>query len=169
MAIERKSEDFLDFRRLKSQAAIMKKTYGTKGFLVVEHNLDDLIEISKIHFHRDMKKSILGIVASLAVREGIVPIFCSNQAYAAYIIRALCEKGNDGKVSVIKLSRPRVKKKDKQIHLLCGLPGVEEIMAQRLLDKFGTVQAIMNATDDELIDVEKMGKTKAGKILEVLR
>jgi len=115
-----------------------------------------------------MKKSILGIVASLAVREGIVPIFCSNQAYAAYIIRALCEKGNDKKISIIKLSRPRVKKKDKQIHLLCGLPGIDETMAQRLLNRFSTVRAIMNAKEDELLEIEKIGKIKVQKILDVL-
>lgn len=169
VAIERKSEDFLDFKRLKTQAAIMKSTYGDRSYLVVEHNLDDIVELSTNYFHKDMKTSILGIVASLAVREKIVPIFCSNQAYAAYIIRALCEKGNDSKISAIKLSKPRVKKKDRQVHFLCGLPGIEETIALRLLDKFGTVQTIINASEEEFLGIEKLGKIKVEKILNVLR
>lgn len=168
VAIERKSHDFLDFKRLKVQAAILKNAYGNKAFLVVEHNLDDIIANSGKHFNNDKTKQILGMVASLAIREGLVPIFCSNPEYAAYIIHALCEKGNDGKESVIKKSRPRQSHQDRQIHFLCGIPGVEEVLAQRLLEKFGTVKDIANATVEQIQKVEGVGQKKAHAIMEVM-
>lgn len=167
--IERKSHDFLDFKRLKMQASIMKNAYGENAYLVVEHNLDDLIKESKQYFQRDKTTHILGMVASLAEREKLVPIFCSNQQYAAYIIKSLCFKGNDGRVSDVKISKPRSKKLDYQIHFLCGLPGVEEEIAKRLLDKFGTVQNLVNATKEDLQEVERIGKVKAENIYKVLR
>lgn len=169
VVVERKSSDFLDFQRVRSQASIMQSTYGRNAFLVIERSLADIIEESTYHFQRDMTNQILGFVASLSVRTGIVPIFCSNPKYAAYIIKSLCQKGNDDKSTTMKLSRPRVKREDKLIHFLCGLPHVDITMAERLLARFGSIQAISQASQEELIEVEGIGKTKAEKIYSLMR
>jgi DNA excision repair protein ERCC-4 len=168
VAIERKSWDFLDFKRLKTQAIILKNTYGNKGFLVIEHNLDEIILQSKSTFKDDKTKQILGMVASLSIREGLVPIFASCPEYAAYIIKSLCEKGNDGKVVNIKVSRPRQSHSDKTIHMLCGIPGVDEVIAQRLIDKFGTVRNIANASFEDIMTVEGIGEKKAKNVYKVM-
>jgi Fanconi anemia group M protein len=168
VCIERKSYDFLDFKRLKTQAAIIKNAYGDKAFLVVEHNLDNIIVNSFRHFKDDKTTQILGMVASLAVREGLVPIFCSNPEYAAYIIKALCEKGNDGKEPTIKKSKPRQSHQDKQIHFLCGISGIEEVLAQRLLERFKSIKELSNATIEQIQEVEGIGQKKAYDILKTL-
>ena len=50
-----------------------------------------------------------------------------------------------------------------------GLPGISATMAERLLLHFGTVERIMTASEEELMEVEGIGKKKARAIREVLR
>jgi len=170
VGIERKSEDFTNLEKMSIQIKELKANYGDRAYLVVSANLDDLIKVSKMVRHKDMTKSILGIVASLAVRYNVPPIFCSNDDYAAYIMKALMVKGNDNKVNTaIKAIRPNETKGDRQIHIICGLPGVSEVMAERLLKEFGTVQNVMNADTKALIKVKGISNKKADKIAEVLR
>jgi len=60
-------------------------------------------------------------------------------------------------------SRPKGKRK-KQLFILQGLPGVGSERAARLLDEFGSVEAVATATGEELQSVEGIGKHIAEKI-----
>ncbi len=55
-------------------------------------------------------------------------------------------------------------KRGLQSHILQGLPGVGCRLAARLLDRFGTVESIVQAAEAELQDVSGIGKRKAAKI-----
>ena len=58
--------------------------------------------------------------------------------------------------------------KSKQLYLLQGLPKVGPMLAKRLLLHFKSVSSIMNATLEELIEVDGIGRISAVKIREVL-
>ena len=47
--------------------------------------------------------------------------------------------------------------------------GVSDILAQRLLDRFDSVENTINATVKELTEVEGIGKVKAKKMKAVLK
>ncbi len=64
-------------------------------------------------------------------------------------------------------SRPKGKRK-KQLFILQGLPGVGSERAARLLDEFGSVEAVVTATSEELQSVEGVGKHIAEKIRRVV-
>jgi len=169
VGVERKSTDFLDFNKMRQQISELNTNFD-KAYLVVDCNLDKLITESKKYYHKDMTKSILGMVASLAVRFNTPPIFCSNKKYAAYIIKSLLEKGNDGKaVENIKGIRPAQKKEDKQVHILSSFPNISDTLAKRLLNHFDSLIEIFKATPEELSEVEGIGKIKAKEIYEVIR
>ncbi|MEJ2102356.1 MAG: helix-hairpin-helix domain-containing protein [Desulfobacterales bacterium] len=59
--------------------------------------------------------------------------------------------------------RPGAKRK-KQPFILQGLPGVGSERAARLLDAFGSVEAVMTATGQQLQSVEGIGRQIAEKI-----
>ncbi len=59
--------------------------------------------------------------------------------------------------------RPRGKRKT-QLHLLQGLPGVGPKRARRLLDRFGSVEAVLTAAAEELALVEGVGEGTAQAI-----
>jgi ERCC4-type nuclease len=65
-------------------------------------------------------------------------------------------------------SRPKGKRK-KQLFILQGLPGVGSERAARLLDEFGSVEAVITATSKELQSVEGIGKNIAEKIKWAVR
>lgn len=55
-------------------------------------------------------------------------------------------------------------KKSRQIYLLQGLPGVGHERALRLLEKFGSVEAVICAGREELLTVEGIGAKTADRI-----
>lgn len=59
--------------------------------------------------------------------------------------------------------RPKGKKK-RQAFILQGLPGIGAQMAKRLLDTFGTVEAVISASSEQLQSVEGIGQKTAEKI-----
>ena len=65
-------------------------------------------------------------------------------------------------------SRPKGKRK-KQLFILQGLPGVGRKRAVRLLEEFGSVEAVVTATCEELQSVEGIGKNVAGRIKWAVR
>jgi len=59
--------------------------------------------------------------------------------------------------------RPKTKK-GRQFYILQGLPGVGHERARRLLEKFGSVEAVMLASQNELLTVEGVGAKTANRI-----
>jgi len=51
-----------------------------------------------------------------------------------------------------------------QLYILQGLPGVGPERASRLLDRFGTVEASISASSNELQSVDGIGENIAEKI-----
>ena len=63
--------------------------------------------------------------------------------------------------------RPR-RLKSRQLFVLQGLPKVGPTVAKRLLAHFGSVSSVMNATVEDLMQVEGLGRISAERIREVL-
>ena len=59
--------------------------------------------------------------------------------------------------------RPKTKKR-KQIYILQGLPGIGRQRAERLLDAFGSVEAVITASCEDLQSVNGIGAGVAEKI-----
>ena len=59
--------------------------------------------------------------------------------------------------------RPKNKRK-RQLYILQGLPGVGPEKAARLLARFGSVEATISASSDELQSIDGIGKSIADKI-----
>ena len=51
---------------------------------------------------------------------------------------------------------------------MAGFPGVNTTLAKRLLQQFGSIINLANASIEELAEVHGIGKTKAQTIREVL-
>ena len=57
----------------------------------------------------------------------------------------------------------------RQLFLVQGLPNVSATLAQRLLERFGSVKGIADATPDELMEVEGVGRVIAEGIHTIMR
>jgi DNA excision repair protein ERCC-4 len=58
--------------------------------------------------------------------------------------------------------------KSRQLYILQGLPGVGPVIAKRLLKRFGTLSAALNAGVEELCQVEGIGTASGKKIRHIL-
>jgi len=56
-----------------------------------------------------------------------------------------------------------------KIHILEGFPGIGTDRAERLLMKFGNLQAVFTAEDEELLKVPGLGKKTVERLIEVLK
>ncbi len=57
--------------------------------------------------------------------------------------------------------------REQQEFLIAALPGVGSMLAKNLLQKMKSIKNIVNASEEELRDVEKIGKIKASQIRRV--
>lgn len=55
-----------------------------------------------------------------------------------------------------------------QEYIIESLPGVGPTIAKNLLNKFKNVKNIFNASEEELIEVDKIGKIKAKEIKKII-
>ncbi len=62
---------------------------------------------------------------------------------------------------------PDLPEMDKKRYVLASLPSVGDVLAKNLLDHFGTIAAVVNASEKQLQRVEGVGKVKAKKIHEI--
>ena len=114
--------------------------------------------------------SYLGALISLIVDFGIPVIFSRNEKETAIIIHMLLKRAMErGKKEIsLRIKRPRMGTKEYQRFIVESLPGVGPSLADSLLRRFKTVERVMTASEEELIEVKNLGEKLAKRIREVL-
>lgn len=164
VVVERKSTaDFVDSLidgRLFDQLKELKAY--PRPFLVLEGD--------SLYGHRNISwEAILGAVAAVTVDHGI-PVLQSKDAQdtARFLVAvAKREQHRENRKLAVRHGKP-LSDDDRQLYLLCGLPGVSDVLARRLLERFGSVAAVFAAGVRELAEVEGLGPAKASEIRRVL-
>ena len=165
LTVERKTaRDFLisiiDLR-LFNQVANLKKNCS-HPFLLIEGN----------PYATDLDfdpRAIRGALLSVQTGWQVPVIFSRSKEDSVDVMVTVGRQDEVTTDGVILRGGYRPKKlKTRQLYLLQGLPDVGPKLAKRLLNHFHSVGQIMSATVDELMEVEGVGKCRAGKIREVL-
>ncbi|MCD4663626.1 MAG: hypothetical protein K8R68_00040 [Bacteroidales bacterium] len=163
--VERKTKD--DFilsilhNRLFSQCSKMKKDISLPLLIIEGNPYKTNYEISRA--------SVKGALLSVSVAWQI-PVFFSNSKEDTTEILIMTGKQmlND-KYPVIRKGYKPKKPDNLQRYFIQGLPAVGPLLAIRMLNHFGSIENIMNASLEELIQVEGIGKTKALKMIDFLK
>ena len=168
VCIERKTtEDFLDTlfgadRSLFEQIISMKHNY-LRPLLVIEG--EGLYTRRRIS-----PNAIRGIIASIAIDYGVPIIFTADESETAAFLYSIAKREQvERKRSV----NPHAQKSshtliERQEYLVSAISEVGPVIARNLLKHFGSVKGIVNATEEELIQVDKVGEKTAKKIKEVM-
>ena len=166
IGVERKTvDDFLDslmngklFRQLQN----LRDSYA-RPILVVEG--EDLFTKRNISHH-----AIYGSFISILVDFGIPIISTKNARETADLlyIATKREQRQDKKSVALRGEKPSPSQRQRQQYILEGLPNVSSVLAQRLLDHFGSIRALMNATEKDLMQVQGVGKAIAQGIIEII-
>jgi Fanconi anemia group M protein len=163
IGIERKSaEDFVQSiiaNRLFDQIARLKRSVP-RLLLIVEGN-------PYMTDHKIQDCAIRGAVLSVLVSWQVPVIFSKSRenTVALLLMAARQDTTAISQLAATKNYRPK-KLRNRQLFFLQGIPDVGPVLATRLLKKFGSLKAVINATEEELKQVEGIGGNNAKKISE---
>ncbi len=166
IVVERKTS--LDFvrslidGRIFRQAANMKRFFDSAFFIVEGNNLYNTgIDI---HPH-----AVKGALVSIALRWQIPVLFSENTGETALFLWLVANQKVTAynELSVRPGRRPKRLYK-KQLYILQGFPQVGPKLAGELLSHFGSVEAVITASEEDLTEVKGLGKKKAGQIKKLV-
>lgn len=165
VAVERKrTDDFLDSlirKRLFDQVDRLTDAYEKPVFILENEGL----------FLRNVdNRAIYGVIACLLTDYGLPIIRTRDAMETASIIYtiALREQFRHHREISLRGKPPHMNLADWQQFIIEGLPNVSVVLAQRMLTSFGSVRAVLTATNEELQEVHGIGKKKARIICDIL-
>jgi len=149
--------------RFFDQLKRLRGLEGLKAVLIVE---GDLLDIDK---YVENPKSIEAALVSAVLSFNIPVLYTRNSRHTAELIKYIAEKTQKvGKKVPVSLPTYRKVRKPKtsdlrawQIYVLSSFPKIGPTLAERLLRKFGSLKAVVNAQVTELVRVEGMSEDKA--------
>jgi DNA excision repair protein ERCC-4 len=144
--------------RLFRQMGALAKTRN-KAALILEGTAKDSESVGV------RREAVQGALISISLLLGI-PVLRSVSAEetARLIVYAARQLQAVGKSSFPRFGYRPGTKKGRQLFILQGLPGVGRERALRLLEKFGSVEAVIRAEREELLAVEGVGAKTADRI-----
>lgn len=114
--------------------------------------------------------AVRGALAAIAIEFGI-PILPTRgpEDTAAMIRRIIIREQNPNKLPIqIRTEKKPLTLLEQKLFIIESLPNVGPVTARKLLEEFGSVKNIVNASEKELQEVEGIGKKIAKQILKVL-
>jgi DNA excision repair protein ERCC-4 len=134
--------------------------------------INPLLLIEGNPFETDLQFDPLAIKGALLSTQAIwyIPIVSSESIQETKNIFLMIGRQEESSSDVVPLRggyRPK-RLKSRQLYILQGLPQVGPTVARRLLDHFGSVSKMMQASIEELMRAEGIGKASAKKIRDVL-
>ena len=162
----KKVPDFVDSMvdgRLLEQIKSMKQNFE-RPIIIIEGD-EDIYTQRKMH-----PNAIRGMLATITVSYGMPVVQTKNAKETAALMAVIAKREQDPEFREFNPhgSRKPMTLKEQQEYIVSSLPGVGPILAKPLLERFGTIKNFVNATDEELQSVEKIGEKKAKEIQRVL-
>jgi Fanconi anemia group M protein len=130
-----------------------------------------IIEGGDLYTQRDIHpNAIRGVLAALTVDMGVSVLFTRDEQETAQMLMILArrEEGERGERKVHPHKIHRSVKEDQE-YIISAFPEIGMKNARLLLAHFGSVQAITNATFEELVAVKGIGEKTGQKIFELCR
>lgn len=159
-------EDFVDSiidGRLLQQIKNLKSNFE-RPIIIIE-GTQDIYAVRNVHHN-----SILGMMATIAVSYGIPIIQTKNFKETSALLQIIAKREQEETSRDFNLHADRkpTTLKEQQEYVVSSLPGIESTIAKNLLKYFKTIKNIVNATEQELKEVEKIGPLKAKQIKDVV-
>ncbi len=168
VVVERKTvSDFLDTltggdRSMFEQVGDATRNYA-RPVVVIEGG--DLYGERNVH-----AKSINGALASLAVDFGASVLRTDDEAETADLLETIATREQDDGDREVSVHGEKQSKTvaEQQEYVVASVAEVGPVTARSLLEHFGSVEAVMTATHDDLLAVDGIGEVTAERIRSVV-
>jgi Fanconi anemia group M protein len=167
VGVERKTvEDFLGSlidKRLFTQAADLSRTFSVP-VLIIEGR-EDIYSLRGVS-----PNAVRGAIASLAIDYGVSIIRSEDEEDTALFLYLMAKREQEeGREVSLRGERKPLLLDEQQRFVIESLPNVSAVLAKRLLERFGSVEGVVNASRKQLMEVEGIGEGKAEEIIKVIR
>lgn len=165
VGIERKTlNDFLNSiidKRILQQLIYLKENFQVP-ILIIEGR-ENIYMIRKFH-----PNAIRGMLASIAIDFQVPILQTKNYRDTASLIKVISKRLEKPRSipSLLKKRKPTTLK-EQQEYMIESLPSVGPTLAKSLLKKFKSVKKVLNATEEKLQKVKKLGPKKSKLIKKV--
>ena len=165
VVIERKTaKDFVDSiidKRLFKQARDLSEEFK-RPILILEG--DDIYN-GMIH-----PNAVRGTIAAIAIDFGISIIPTRNSEDTAAMIKRIAVREQTGEKTPIQIRTDKkpVSLWEQQLFIVESLPNIGPVNAKNLLQHFGSVEKVLNASESELQEVDGIGEKTAKNIRKVV-
>lgn len=130
-----------------------------------------LIEGTDLYRHRDVHpNAIRGALASIALDYDTPILWSEDEDETVETLVSLAKREQEERDREVAIRGERSPRSERELqeYIVAGLPNVSTKLAERLLQRFGSVEAVYTATEDELKRVEGIGDEKASRIRDIL-
>lgn len=111
------------------------------------------------------RDGIQGALVALAIGFGIPVLRSQNESETARLILFTARQlHSTAQVAIRRPHRRLSGKRARQVYILTGVPRIGPTRATRLLDRFGTIEGVMTASQEALTEVEGIGAQTAQQI-----
>jgi len=166
VGIERKTNiDFLNSmidKRILNQLITLKEAF-TIPLLIIE-GTENIYSLRNFH-----PNSIRGMLTSIAVDFQIPILYSKNYRDTAALISVISKRLEKPirNLNLLKKKKP-LTTKELQEYVVESLPGVGPSISKSLLTKFKTIKKVINAKEEHLKKIDKIGKKKAKNIKKII-
>ena len=168
VAVERKSiEDFLDTltgadRSMFEQVGDLVGNYS-RPIVIIEG--DDLYGARNIH-----PNAIRGAVASLAIDFNASVLRTTDERDTADLLETIARREQEVRDRAVSVHGEKSAKTlaEQQEYVVSAIADIGPVTARALLEHFGSVERVMTAETEELLDVRGVGEVTAERIREVV-
>jgi len=166
VGIERKTiNDFLNSiidKRILNQLILLKDNFSIP--LLILEGEENIYKIRNFH-----PNAIRGMLASIAIDYQIPILQTRNPRDTASLLNIIAQRLEKPRknISLLKKRKP-LTLKEKQEYIIESLPSVGPTLSKALLKKFKSVKRVINASEERLKKVEKIGDKKSREIKKVI-
>ena len=95
-------------------------------------------------------------------------MYARNPADSLLVLRNLARQANMAAGVLKRYDRKPKRPAGRKLYMLQGLPGVGPELAHRLLQQFGSIERVITASEDALMQVRGVGAKKAAQIRQLV-
>lgn len=147
--------------RLFDQCSRLKEHFE-HPVLVVEGNVDELANVT------ENPLVFYGALSRVALDHGIPVVPTPDAEHTAKLLVSMAARRKSAPGPFLKKIRKHPDIERQQLSVLCSLPGVGEILAYRMLERFGSPIKALGSTATDLGKVPGLGRSKADRIRRML-
>lgn len=143
--------------RLLDQARSLKQNFE-RAVIIIEGD-EDIYSVRKVHAN-----AIRGMLASIVLDFGVPILYTKNPLETAALLAVMARREQDKERDFSYHDRKPRSMKEQQEFFVSAMPGIGVQNARLLLENFGSIKGLVNASKDKMVEIKGIGEKTAERL-----